>query len=251
MPLVQTLQPRFQPFDSGRLAPRVGNLTLSDGERITDDAAALLIEKAAADDYDFVWIESLTPLETTRFEHRGTIIELQGDRDTARASINLAELRCDVRPLEIASDWATLEELMRFAAASRFTTDPRIADASFRQHKLALLRAHIENRQGVVAIAYSRDEPARPVGYTCTSINEETAYVYDLAVDPDFRRAAVALTLLRDNLERFASTHPGIRRYMTRIYEDNIPCLRLFRNLGYTDTGRLFHYYHCWPKECR
>jgi ribosomal protein S18 acetylase RimI-like enzyme len=249
MPLVQTLQPRFQPFDSGKLAPRVGNIILTDAETVTDDIAAELIDHAAADDFDLVWIESPARLETSRLDYRGTIIEVQGDRDTVRASLPPGDISCEVRPLETDSDWRTLEELMRFAAASRFTTDPGIPTAAFRTHKLALLRAHVENRQGVVSIAWSAEGSA--VGYTCTSIQDQTAYVYDLAVDPGFRRGSVGRTLLRHNLERFTRTHPEIRRYVTRIYEDNIPCLRLFWNLGYVNTGRLFHYYHCWPKGRR
>lgn len=251
MPLARTLRAHLQPFDSGKLAPRVGNVVLSEGETIDDDAVAGMIESAAADDFDFVWIESRTKLDTTLLDYRGTIVELQGDRDEALSKINIPGTQCACRPLEIDSDGVIFEQLLRFAAESRFTTDPRISDAAFRQHKLALLQGHIANRQGVITFAYWPDDPARPIGYTCTSINEQAAHVYDLSVDPDFQRANVARTLLVSSLTRFASLHPEIRRFMARIYDDNIPCLRLMRSIGFADTGRLFHYYHCWPKVSR
>jgi len=175
-------------------------------------------------------------------------VELEAERDTALSSIRLAGAGYEVRALQSDADWILVEESMRFAAASRFTTDPHIAEASFRRHKMALLRSHVQNRQGLLSIAHPRDsEPARPIGYTCMSIHERTATVYDLAVDPEHRRASVGLRLLQHGLQRLASAHPNIHRITTRIYDDNVPCLRLFASLGFVPTGRLFHYYHCWP----
>src|SRR5436190_11461407 len=136
MPTTATLEPRLQSFDSGIIAPRVGHLFLSEGEIVDDHAAGELVERAAASGFDLVWIESRSRLNITRWDYRGTIVEVEGDRDRALSKIQLAAARCDVRPLQ--SDWKVVEELLRFAAASRFRSDPHIAEASFRRHKMAL-----------------------------------------------------------------------------------------------------------------
>lgn len=248
MPIATTiLEPRIQPFDSGLIAPRVGHLFLSESATVDDNAAGDLVARAAASGFDLVWIESQSRLETTRWDYRGTIVELNGERDAALSSIRLATGSCDIRSLESDADWALVEESLRFAATSRFTTDPHIAEASFRRHKMSLLKSHVENRQGMISIAHPERALDHPIGYTCFSIHEGTASVYDLAVDPEHRRASVALRLLQHALQRLTSAHPDIRKMTTRIYDDNAPCLRLFENLGFVRTGRLFHYYHCWP----
>ncbi len=237
-------RPLLQPFDSGKLAPRVGSHILPDGETFGDDDARLLIEQAA-DAFDLIWIEASRRLETTLLDDRGTIVELHGDRDTALSKVQLAALRYDVRELESEADWATLEELMRFAPSSRFASDPHIPQASFRRHKLSLLKVHVQNRGGLVSLAYPPNDPARAVGYHCTSLDADRNVVfYDLAVDPEFRRGFVALNLIRYNLERFAAAHPDARRLTVRIYDDNTASLRLFANLGLEPTGRRAHGYH-------
>jgi len=248
MPLVQSLRPQLQPFDSGKLAPRVANIILSAGETIDDDAAAGIIENAMAEDFDFVWIESQTKLDTAQLDYRGTIVELQADREEVLSNLPVSSAQCDIRTLDPHTEVVTFEKLMGFIAATRFGTDPHISPASFREHKRALLKGHIDTRHGVITVACAPEDPSRPIGYTCTSLSEQGAHVYDLCTDPDFRRSSIGRTLLRFSIEQYRVLHPDARRYMTRIYDDNIPCLRLFRSIGFADTGRLFHYYHCWPK---
>ena len=245
-----SLIPRPQPFDSGILAPSVGFLTLSNGESVDDAAARAMSERAADAGFDLVWIESSRPLETALLDDRGTVVELEGERDEALSRLPPESGAHEVRTVESAADWAVLEELLRFAPSSRFSTDPRVSTQAFRRHKLALLRGHVQNRHGLVSMAYSAADPARAVGCHCTSIDAEGRVVfYDLAVDPEFRRGFVALALIRYNLQRFAREHPDARRVTVRIYDDNEPSLRLFDTLGLTRTGRVAHYYHCWPKE--
>ena len=133
---------------------------------------------------------------------------------------------------------------MSHAAPTRFSTDAKISEASFRHHKMSLLRSQVENRNGTIALARSKDGLA---GYQCSFADERAVQLYDIAIDPRFRHGFAALNLLGWMLERF----PDRQRVSTRIYDDNAASLRLFRHLGMSPTGNQRHYYHYWPKESR
>lgn len=247
MAIVPPLLAEFQPFDSGKIAPRVGSVILGESALVDPESIGEMLESAAADALDLVWIESRSKIESLALDYRGTIVELVGDRDEALSKIQVPDRGYDIRVVECESDWARLVELLPFTAKTRFSTDPNISEISFREHKLSLLKSHVENRKGMVTITYSPDDPLRPIGYCCTSVDQPTMIIYDIAVDPSFRRGFVGFSLVRFHLERFASIHPAARRLCTRIYEENTACLQLFYNVGMMPTGRLFHYYHCWP----
>lgn len=248
------LRPRLQKFDSGKVAARVGYFIFGDAEtvrtnrpRLTDD----LIDAASAESFDLLWIETPVRLETPLLDYRGTVVELEGDRAKALSQARLADVRYDVRGLQSASDWLQVEGLMAHAAPTRFSTDPHISEGSFRHHKVSLLRSHVENRNGAVALARSPDEPERLAGYQCTSVDERAVQLYDIAIDPRFRVGFAALNLVRWNLERFASLFPEIRRVSTRIYDDNTASLRFFEHFGMSPTGPQLHYYHYWREGTR
>lgn len=246
------LAARLNTFDSGKLAARVGSLILEDEDGIRDAALVELIDAAVADGLDLVWIQTCAKLETDLLEYRGTLVEMEGDRDDALAQARLASVRYDVRAVNSDSDWHQLARLLPFAAPTRFSTDPHISVASARQHKISLMKSHVENRSGTAALAYSASQPDRPVAYHCASLDERAVQLYEIAVDPEFRRGFVALNLIRHSLEFFTSRFPEIRRVATRIYSDNEASLRFFQYLGLCATGRQLHYYHCWPqKEAR
>lgn len=230
------LRPRLQTFDSGKLAERVGYVVL-------DDAKTVDVDELIDDSFDFIWIETPQKLHTTRFDYRGTVIELEGDRAEALSQTRLAGVRYDVSALKSDSEWQQVEELMAHAAPSRFSNDPHISEAAFRRHKMSLLRSHVENKNGAIALARSAGDP---VGYQCSSLNERAVQLYDIAIARQFRQGFAALNLIGWMLERF-----DIDRVSTRIYDDNAASLRLFQHLGLRPTGRQSHYYHYWPEESR
>lgn len=242
-------RPRLQTFDSGKVADRVGYFIFGDAEPASDADLRELIKAASAESFDLLWIESRGRLETTLLDYRGTVVEMEGDCAKALAQARLADVRYDVKALKSDSDWDQLEGLMSYAAPTRFSTDAHISEASFRQHKVSLLKSHVENRNGAIALARSTDEPDRLAGYQCTSLDERAVQLYDIAVDPRFRNGFAARNLVRWNLERFASLFPDMRRVATRIYDDNVASLRFFQHLGLSPTGRQFHYYHYWPER--
>jgi ribosomal protein S18 acetylase RimI-like enzyme len=243
------LAARLNTFDSGKVAARVGSLILENDDGLGDAALLELIDAAVADELDFVWIQTYAKLQTNLLEYRGMLVEMEGDREKALAQARLASLRYDVRALKSDSDWHQLARLLPFAAPTRFSTDPHISVASAREHKMSLMKSHVENRNGTVALAYSPSEPARPVAFHCASLDEGAVQLYEIAVDPEFRRGFVALNLIRHSLEFFASRFPEIRRVATRIYSDNETSIRFFQYLGLSATGRHLHYYHCWPRK--
>jgi GNAT superfamily N-acetyltransferase len=245
------LRPLLQTFDSGLIAPRVGSITLGDHTTIGDAEVPALVDAAAAESFDLIWIQTSSRLETTLLDYRGTLVELEGLRGHVLARAGLAESRYRVRALESETDWAEVETLMPFAAATRFSTDPHVPEASFRKHKLAMLKSLVENRHGKIALAYSRGESAGLVGYQCTSVDSDRIHLYEIAVDTEFRRGFAGLNLVRYNLDRFILTHPDAERIIVRIYENNIASLRFFEHLGFRPTGQLRHYYHFWGNQHR
>jgi ribosomal protein S18 acetylase RimI-like enzyme len=241
------LRARLQTFDSGKVAARVGYVIAGRDDAIGDADILELIEAAEADSFELIWIQTCSRLETTLLDYRGTLVEVEGDRENVLSRARLASPRYEVRALESDWDWGKVERLMRFAAATRFSADPHISEAAVRHHKLSLLKSHVENKHGAVALAYSIEEPARFVGYQCTSLEEHSVQLYEIAVDTRFRRGFAAANLVRYNLDRFASAYPDAKRVVARIYDDNVASLRFFERLGLSPTGRLLHYYHCWP----
>jgi RimJ/RimL family protein N-acetyltransferase len=244
-------RPLLHTFDSGKVADRVASLILGEDETVSDAEIAELLEAASAESFDLFWIQTRTPLDSPLLEHRGTLVELEGSRDAILSRCRLAPPRHGIRALASDADWDLVEQLLRFSAPTRFSTDRNITEATVRRHKLSLLKGHVENRHGVVALSYPIENPAQSVGYHSTSLEDDHVLLYEIAVDPAFRRGAAAINLVRYNLERLAESYPGAERVVTRIYEDNIASLQLFARLDMTPTGRLFHYYHCWPKERR
>lgn len=240
------LQPRLHLFDSGKIAGRVGSIIIGADESVRDADVAGWIG-AAADSFDLIWVQTQSRLEATLLDYRGTMVEMEGDRETVLSRSRLATLRYDVRALESDSDWREVERLLEFAAATRFSSDPHVSEATVRRHKLALMRSHVENRYGVVALSYTVERPAQLAGFQCTSLKKGSIDLYEIAVDPRFRQGFAATNLIRYNLERFALAHPEAERVVTRIYDNNVASLRFFERLGLSPTGRQLHYYHFWP----
>lgn len=243
------LRPRLQTFDSGKLADRVGSVVLGEAETVADGDILQLIEGASAEGFDLLWVETPARLETTLLDYRGTVVELEGDLAKALSQARFADVRYDVSGLKSASDWHQVEGLMSHAAPTRFSTDAHISEASFRHHKVSLLKSHVENRNGAVALARSTDAPDQLIGYQCTSGDERSVQLYDIVVDPRFQQGFAALNLVLWSLERFTALFPGTLRLSTRIYDDNVASLRFFQRLGLSLTGRQHHYYHYWPLQ--
>ncbi len=245
------LRPRLHAFDSGMIAPRVGSITLGDDETICDAEVLALTKAAAAENFDLIWMQTSRRLDTNLLDYRGTLVEMEGSREYVLSRARMADQRFHVRTLESETDWGEVEQLMPFAAPTRFSTDAHVSVATFRQHKLAVLKSHVQNRYGEIALAYSTGERLRLVGYQCTSLEEDSMNLYEIAVDTEYRRGFAGLNLVRYNLDRFGLTHPDAERVVARIYEDNVPSQRFFEHLGLCPTGRLRHYYHFWGNQQR
>jgi ribosomal protein S18 acetylase RimI-like enzyme len=242
------LRPQLAVFDSGMIAPRVGSIILGESETLREEDVPSLTDAAAEEHFDLVWVQASSRLNTQLLDYRGTLVEMAGRREDVLSRARLADQRYGIRTLQSETDWLDVERLLAFAAATRFSTDAHVSQAQFRQHKLALLKSHVQNRYGEVALAYSSGQP---LGYQCTSLEDDSVNLYEIAVDTAFRRGFAGLNLVRYNLDRFALTHPDAERVVARIYEDNVPSLRFFEHLGLRATGRLLHYYHLWGNHDR
>ena len=84
-------------------------------------------------------------------------------------------------------------------------------------------------------------EGADLVGYVINSRYVDAWHVMNVAVDPDFRRRGIALSLLE---ELFALTHDdGRRGYTLEVRVSNAGAIALYEGLGFRSSGIRRGYY--------
>jgi ribosomal-protein-alanine N-acetyltransferase len=84
-------------------------------------------------------------------------------------------------------------------------------------------------------------EDERLAGYLIVSRYVDAWHVMNVAVDPDFRRRGIAITLLG---ELFASTHDdGRRGYTLEVRVSNAGAIALYERLGFRSSGIRRGYY--------
>lgn len=210
-------------------------LTPGDGERIR--------QAGRRTGYDLLSLRTSAPLTLDGFAPRGVLTTLEAEPAAVGERLRVAPGRTPVRTLA-ASDWPEVLGLLRWAAPTRFSADPRIPAAAAREHKLAMLRAYAERSPDNALVALGGD-PERVVGFHLSYLDGRVAVLYEIIVEPAHRHGFAAVDLLAENCRRLASGG-GLRRLSTRIYSDNTPSIRLFEGIGMRQTGRQEHYFHAW-----
>lgn len=234
-----------QPFDSGRLARRVGVVTLTGAEPPEPGLGARIRRRGQEEGFDLLTLKSGGPVDLESFEPRGVLLELTGGVGQMRRRMARFLDRVPVRPIE-GGDWPALGSMLAYAAPTRFSRDPRLTPRVVAEHKLAMLRAYAQ-RYPQHALVVETDEPGERIGGFQVSFVDKGRFVYyEIVVAPALRRGFAAVALLGENVTRYDG--PDNAEALTRIYEDNETSLRLFERLGMVRTGRRDYYYHCWTR---
>lgn len=102
-----------------------------------------------------------------------------------------------------------------------------------------LFRRELRLPQSRITVARSPD--GEIVGYVCRWLTDDVAEIQNVAVHPDWRRRAVARRLVESVLAE--ARRAGVRRTVLEVRRHNHPALRLYRSLGFVETGTRRGYY--------
>jgi len=232
-------------FDSGRIADRVGVVELRDQAGVCDASGGgeTILATARQQGYDLLTLSTPQPVDLMGFEARGVLLHLAGQLGDMMQRTARIPIRGTVRPVED-GDWPAIEALLPEAGATRFSMDPTLDPARVRRHKLDMLRIYAKRDPDHALVALA-DESL--VGFQVSLWDRDAIVFYEIVVHPTRRSGFVALSLLAENIRRFADHHPPQTPVRTRIYEDNTVSLTLFEKLALHVTNQRQYYYHARP----
>lgn len=108
----------------------------------------------------------------------------------------------------------------------------------------ASIRAELENPLALWLVAEGEDETV--LGYVGSQTCFEDADILNVAVVPAVRRRGIAAALMRELEVRLAPK--GVERITLEVRASNVPAIRLYEGLGYTQVGLRKGYYEK-PRE--
>ena len=108
----------------------------------------------------------------------------------------------------------------------------------------ASIRAELENPLALWLVA--KGEDGTVLGYVGSQTCFEDADILNVAVVPAARRRGIAAALMRELEIRLAPK--GVERITLEVRASNIPAIRLYEGLGYTQVGLRKGYYEK-PRE--
>jgi ribosomal-protein-alanine N-acetyltransferase len=93
-----------------------------------------------------------------------------------------------------------------------------------------------------IILARSLEAGAPPlVGYVCRWIDTEVIEIHNVAVDPGWRRRSVGRSLVEQVLVEARCAR--VERVLLEVRRHNLPAIRLYRSLGFLQTGVRSRYY--------
>lgn len=232
-----------QPFDSGRIARRVGVVHLTDPPAADGDA---ILAAGRRDGYDLLTLRAGGPAHVNGFRPLGVLLHLRGALGEVLRRTHGMPIRHRPRPIE-PGDWPRIASLLPHAAPTRFSRDSTIGEQCVRRHKLDMLRSYADRDPEHALVLEDGGRSRDLMGFQLSCYDGQSVLLYEIAVRPDRRRELAALALLLTNLRSYSERcFPGTL-VRTRIYEDNAASLSLFEKLGLQRTGQCDHYYHARP----
>ena len=79
------------------------------------------------------------------------------------------------------------------------------------------------------------------VGYVCRWIDTEVIEIHNVAVDPSWRRRSIGRSLVERVLAEAQCA--AVERVLLEVRRHNLPAIRLYRGLGFMQTGVRSRYY--------
>lgn len=160
------------------------------------------------------WFE--TTLIDSGFEHRQSIVVLEWQNELPDPKVINPQIQ--IKHLQL-KDLPTVAEIDQLAFPPLW------------QNSLAGLTKAF-NQTGISTIAVNKDEI---IGYQISTAMTIYGHLARLAVNPDFQRQRIGLTLVYDLLKKFEQR--GFWRVTVNTQSDNHASLRLYEKLNFQPTG--------------
>lgn len=129
--------------------------------------------------------------------------------------------------LEDVGELARLEQLVFVAS------DGLISQRAFRRH--------IQGGKNILLVAKSPNVPGLLAGYILVLVHKLSARIYSVAVNPDCRGLGIGRNLILSAMDRVGQK--GITTLRLEVRRENSTAIRLYRSLGFTQTGIRPDYY--------
>ena len=230
-------------FDSGIIAPKVGNLVLEDCKNVHEGDGKLVRDCAREKKYSLITLGIETPVELDGFEHFGIIQEIEAKTDNVWKNVCNIPTKFNVRPIGD-SDWEQVKELLYTYPPTRYSKDPNVTFEQVVMHKLSILK-HLAKKYPKYAIgAFSKQDEL--IGFHFLRLTgADFLFLQELLVKPDYRVGFVSLQLVKENLSAVINDI-GVKCLATRVYEDNNVSRNFFSKLGFLSLKKKEYYYHMW-----
>lgn len=236
---------KLQPFDSGRLAPRVGSVVLGPNIVLCESNLAELMGQALCENYNLIFIAANDSQPAAQRHFVGRLVEYEGRFEELLDNTSAANTSYRFRGWETQADWRGVEELISHSAGTRFFLDPNIDRESAVAHKLAMLKQILATRAANLTFAFS--STGEFTAYICTYLEDDVMFLYEVAVAPEHRRQSLTVAHTNFNLATLAARFGTPQLVRTRVYATNLPSILLCKGLGLRSSGQATNYYHLWP----
>ena len=230
-------------FDSGVIAPKVGNLTLEDFRNLKKEDEKLISEAAQQNNYNLIVLSSLEPVELNGFSYVGVIHEVEADINQVWKNIENIPSLFKVKELDN-SNWNEVKELLDIYPPNRYSKDIKIKKETVLEHKLTILK-HLANTYPKYSLGLFSKENKLEGFHFLRITSDDLLFLQELLVKPTYRIGFAPLQLVKDNIKSIKD-NTTVTTLATRFYENNLVSMNFFNRLGFTKLRKKEYYYHMW-----
>ncbi len=229
-------------FDSGIIAPKVGNLIFEDFSDIKLEDGEEIANVARDSGFKLVTLGAEKPVKLSGFTHMGIIREVEADAENVWERIKNISNIFNVRSLGN-NDWNHVKELLKIYPSNRYSNDSNLKPEQVIIHKLAILKHLAEQFPDYSLGLFSKENEL--MGFHFLRLFPDTVYLQELLVKPNYRVGFASLQLVKNNLELIIK-NTKTKKLATRVYEDNNISINFFTKLGFGKLRKKEYYYHMW-----
>ena len=230
-------------FDSGIIAPKVGELIIDDLSNIKKEDGREIKSCAKENGFNLVVLSSSSPVNLEEFSHLGVINEIEADINDVWNNLEKIPSMFNVRSLS-ALDWDEVKELLDIYPPNRYSKDPNLPKKLVEDHKLNILKLLAKNFPQYSLGLFSKENEL--VGFHFLRlVDSSSIYLQELLVRERYRVGFASLQLVKENI-KLIKEDSNAKNLITRVYDDNNTSMSFFSRLGFKKLRKKEFYYHLW-----
>ncbi len=230
-------------FDTGVIAPRVGNLLLENYKFLKKDDEKEIVDFAKRNNYNLILLNSNEPIDLSSFLHVGTIYEVEASINDVWKNLENIPVLFKTKELS-GADWTQVEELLDIYPPNRYSKDPKLTKEKVLTHKSLILKHLAKNFPKYSLGLFSKESEL--VGFHFSrAVDSDLLFLQELLVSPKYRVGFASLQLVKDNL-KIIMENTSIKSLATRFYNDNSASMSFFTKLGFKKLRKKEYCYHLW-----